>query len=195
MSEHLFGFGGMLFGTVVSAALFVLLAFALLKPLGWVSAFSMAGFLWAITVIGLVTLLPLGPIDLAIPEESRSATCSYDIGGPAPDGFWIFESGQRTLNTLLFIPAGALLVLSVARWRAGWVLTPLGLAGLAAYSAAIEKTQLEVARIDRACDVTDIVDNVTGAAFGVGIGVVLIVIFQPWRHKHRKRLSRQGVVR
>ncbi len=41
-----------------------------------------------------------------------------------------------------------------ARW--GWPL-------LAAYSALIELTQLAAARIDRACDVTDIIDNVTGA--------------------------------
>ncbi|WP_056683407.1 VanZ family protein [Nocardioides sp. Root140] len=186
------GTGAMVLGTVASAVVFLLLALALLKPLGWVSAFSIAGFLWAITVIGLVTLTPLDAVDLAIPEDARMATCSTDIGGPAPDGFWIFESGQRTLNTALFIPAGALLVLSVARWRAGWILTPLGLVALAVYSAVIEKTQLEVARIDRACDVTDIVDNVTGAAFGVGLGLVLILVFQPWRHKHRKRRSRAG---
>lgn len=190
MIEHFGGTGSMLLGTVVSAVVFGLLALLLIRPLGWVSAFSMAGFLWSLTVIALVTLTPLTAIDLAIPEDSRSTVCSYDIGGPAPDGFWIFESGQRSLNTALFVPAGALLVLSVARWRAGWVLTPLGLAALAAYSAAIEKTQLEVASIDRACDVTDIVDNVTGAAFGVALGVVLILVFQPWRHKHRKRRAR-----
>ncbi|QIX25296.1 VanZ family protein [Nocardioides sp. JQ2195] len=185
------GTGAMLLGAAASAVVFGLLALALLRPLGWVSAFSMAGFLWAVTVIALVTLTPLTAVDLAIPEEARSTTCSFDVGGPAPDGFWIFQSGQRTLNTVLFIPAGALLVLSVARWRAGWVLTPLGLVGLAVYSAVIEKAQLELDRIDRACDVTDIVDNVTGAVFGVALGLVLIVIFRPWRHKHRKRQSRQ----
>lgn len=180
----------MVLGALASAVVFGLLALILLRPLGWVSAFSMAGFGWAVTVIALVTLVPLEAIDLAIPQESRRVTCSWDIGGPAPDGFWIFQSGQRTLNTALFVPAGALLVLAVARWRAGWVLTPLGLAALAAYSAAIEKIQLEVARIDRACDLTDIVDNVTGAVFGVAAGLVLILVFRPWRHKHRKRRDR-----
>ncbi len=34
----------------------------------------------------------------------------------------------------------------------------------------IELTQLALARIDRACDVTDIIDNVTGAAVGVLVG-------------------------
>ncbi|MDN5894619.1 MAG: VanZ family protein [Nocardioides sp.] len=188
--EQFSGTEAMVLGAAASAVVFGLLALALLKPLGWVSAFSIAGFLWSLTVIGLVTLTPLNAINLSIPEEARRVTCSWDIGGPAPDGFWIFESGQRTLNTALFVPAGALLVLSVARWRAGWILTPLGLLALAVYSAAIEKVQLEASRIDRACDVTDIVDNVTGAAFGVAAGVVLILVFQPWRHKHRKRQAR-----
>ena len=34
--------------------------------------------------------------------------------------------------------------------------------------SAIEETQLHLARIDRACDVTDIIDNVTGAVSGPG---------------------------
>ena len=42
------------------------------------------------------------------------------------------------------------------------MLVPLGLVGLAAYSVVIELIQLELARIDRACDVTDVVDNVSG---------------------------------
>lgn len=184
------GTGAMVLGALASAVVFGLLALILLRPLGWVSAFSMVGFGWAVTVIALVTLMPLEAIDLAIPQETRRVTCSWDIGGPAPDGFWIFQNGQRTLNTALFVPAGALLVLAVARWRAGWVLTPLGLVALAVYSAAIEKVQLEVARIDRACDLTDIVDNVTGAVFGVAAGLVLILVFRPWRHKHRKRRGR-----
>ena len=62
----------------------------------------------------------------------------------------------------------------------------MGLAGLAAYSAAIEKTQLELARIDRACDVTDIIDNVTGVLLGVGLGVVLALVFRPWRQRARR---------
>ena len=89
---------------------------------------------------------------------------------------------------MLFVPSGALLVLAAARWRAGWGLVPVGLVCLAAYSAAIENTQLELARIDRACDVTDIIDNVTGALLGVGLGVVLALVFRPWRRRARRRL-------
>ena len=153
------------------------------------AAFAIVGLLWSIAVIGLVTLVPTSPDPGIIPAETRMTSCSWDIGGPAPEGFWIFESGQRSLNTALFVPAGALLLLAVARWRAGWMLAPLGLLSLAGCSALIEKTQLELARIDRACDVTDVVDNVTGALFGAAIGLVLVVVLRPWRH----RRLRQGL--
>jgi hypothetical protein len=49
----------------------------------------------------------------------------------------------------------------------------LGAAGLATFSAAIERVQLELARLDRACDVTDVVDNVTGAALGLLVGLLV----------------------
>jgi glycopeptide antibiotics resistance protein len=65
------------------------------------------------------------------------------------------------------------------------VLVPLGLAALAAYSLGIEETQLHVARIDRACDVTDIIDNVTGAVVGVAIGLALLPLVRPWRGRRR----------
>ena len=60
---------------------------------------------------------------------------------------------------------------------------PLGLAALAAYSTLIELTQLAAARIDRACDVTDIIDNVTGAVVGVLIGLALLPVVRPWRFR------------
>lgn len=189
------GFGGtgvMLLGVVVTGAACGLLGLLLVRPLGWVSAAAIAGFLWSVAVIGLVTLVPTSAHPGIVPAEGRLTTCSWDIGGPAPDGFWIFQSGQRALNTALFVPAGALLVLAVGRWRAGWLLAPLGIVALAGYSALIEKTQLELARIDRACDVTDIIDNATGAALGAVVGLVLLVVVQPWRHRRRKQSRLRG---
>lgn len=179
------GIGVMLLGVVIAAIVCGLLGLALVRPLGWVSGPAIAGFLLAVAVIALVTLVPTSPHTGIVAAEGRMTTCSWDIGGPAPEGFWIFQSGQRTLNTVLFVPAGALLVLAVARWRAGWVLAPLGLLALAGYSALIEKTQLELARIDRACDVTDVIDNATGAAIGAGIGLGLALLLRPWRHRRR----------
>ncbi len=171
----------MVAGALASGVCFALLAVGLRRRLGWLSAATWCGLAWWLGVIGLVTLVPFYGIDLAVPAETRSETCSLDYGGPAPEGFWIFSGGQRLLNTALFVPAGALLVLAAARWRVGWVIAPLGLLGLAAYSLAIELTQLELARIDRACDVTDFVDNVIGAAIGFAIGLLLAAALRPWR--------------
>ncbi len=179
------GIEAMLLGVALSGAFFALVAMALRRSLGTVAAWAIAGFLWSLVVIAIVTLLPTDPDVGVVAAEGRATTCSTDIGGPAPEGFWIFAGGQRLLNTVLFIPSGALLVLGASRWRIGWVLVPLGLAGLAGYSGLIELTQLELARIDRACDLTDVIDNVTGTGFGVAIGLVLMVLFRPWRHRHR----------
>ena len=74
------------------------------RSLGWFGAITWSGLLWWLIVIGLVTLVPLYGIDLAVPAEARSDTCSLDYGGPAPDGFWIFSGTQRLLNTALFVP-------------------------------------------------------------------------------------------
>ena len=52
-------------------------------------------------------------------------------------------------------------------------------------SVAIELTQLALARIDRACDVTDVIDNVTGAVIGVVVGIVLTLLLRPWRGRRR----------
>ncbi len=171
----------MLAGTALSAGLCALLALLLRRRVDALTAWAIAGFVWSIVVIGLITLIPANGAPGIVPAEGRLETCSWDIGGPAPDGFWIFAGTQRLLNTVVFVPSGALLVVAAARRRSAWLTVPVGLVGLAAYSAAIEITQLELARIDRACDVTDIIDNVTGAVAGVGIGIVLAVVLRPWR--------------
>lgn len=178
----------MVLGAFLSGGFFAVVALVLARWLGWVTAAAMAGFAWSIVVIALVTLIPLTAIDLQLPAGSRADRCSTDYGGPAPEGFWIFSGTQRTLNTALFVPAGALLVLAAARWRLlAWVVVPIGLAALAAYSVAIEVAQLELASISRACDVTDVVDNVTGAVIGVALGLFLALVFRPWRHGRRPR--------
>ena len=41
----------------------------------------------------------------------------------------------------------------------------------------------QLARLDRACDVTDLVDNVLGAGIGCVIGVVLLPVLRPWRDR------------
>ena len=177
------GTESMVAGAFLSGLCFALVAAVVQRRTGWVTAWAWCGLLWWLVVIALVTLVPLYGIDLAVPAESRSDTCSLDYGGPAPEGFWVFSGGQRLLNTALFVPAGALLVVAVTRWRVGWIAAPLGLIGLAAYSLMIELVQLELARIDRACDVTDLVDNVVGAALGFVLGLVVALVLRPWQRR------------
>jgi hypothetical protein len=164
-----------------AAAVCGVLAMALRPRVGALTGWSIAGFLWVICTLAVLTLIPAHGAPGVVPAESRLSTCSWDIGGPAPDGFWIDGGGQRTLTAAVFVPAGVLLVLAVARWRAAWVLVPRGFLCLVGFSIAIEATQLALARIDRACDVTDVIDNATGAAIGVGIGIVLALVLRPWR--------------
>jgi hypothetical protein len=184
----MFPIGGthwMLLGVAVSGLLCLAIALAVGRRMGPVAGVAWGGLLWSIAVIGLVTLLP--PVDHPgiISADEHASSCSWDIGGPSPGGFWIFGGGQQLLNALLFVPAGFLMTVAFARWRAGCLLVPLGFLLLAAYSLAIEETQLQVARIDRACDVTDIVDNVSGALLGVVGGLALLPLARPWRARRR----------
>jgi VanZ like family len=178
------GVGVMLLGVVLSGLVCAVVTVLLQRRFGWQWSVTAVLFLWSLAVIGIVTLIPAEGAPGIVPAEGRLTECSTDIGGPAPEGFWIFSGGQRMLNTAVFVPAGIFLVLVAARWWRWALLTvPLGLLLLAAYSTAIEYTQLAVARIDRACDVTDIIDNVTGAVLGVLIGIALLPVLRPWRSR------------
>jgi hypothetical protein len=177
-----FGGVGVMLGLIAAAGLvFAAVAAALARRFGWPWSVLAGLLLWSVVVIGVLTLIPANGAPGIVSAEGRLTTCSWDIGGPAPDGFWIFPGGQRLLNAAVFVPSGALLVLVAARWKWAWVTVPVGLAALAAYSTLIELTQLEAARIDRACDVTDIIDNVIGAGIGALIGIVLVPLVRPWR--------------
>ncbi|WP_139306496.1 VanZ family protein [Nocardioides exalbidus] len=175
------GTGVMVLGGLAAAVVAVLLVLLTHRWLGTVTAVSVAGLLWSLVAIALVTLVPTRPDVGFVPAETRSETCSWDYGGPSGAAFQVLGLDQRTLNVLLFVPAGLFLVLAVGRWWAGVVLAPLGLGLLAAYSLGIELTQLQLARLDRACDVTDMVDNILGAGIGFVLGLLLLPVVRPWR--------------
>ena len=175
------GVGVMLLLIAVAGVLAAGLTALLAQWQGWPWSVLCGLLLWSLAVIAVLTLIPANGAPGIVSAEGRLTRCSWDIGGPAPDGFWILPGGQRLLNAVAFVPAGALLVLVSARWRWAWVTVPVGLAVLAAYSTLIELTQLALARIDRACDVTDIIDNVTGAGVGALLGVALLPVVRPWR--------------
>jgi hypothetical protein len=171
----------MALGVLLAAGLAGLLALAVRPRLGTATAVSVAGLLWSLVAIALVTLVPTRPDVGVVPAETRSESCSWDYGGPSGTTFEVLGLDQRTLNVLLFVPAGVFLVLAAGRWWSGLALAPLGLGLLAAYSLAIELTQLQLARLDRACDVTDVVDNVLGAGIGSVVGQLLLPVVRPWR--------------
>lgn len=177
------GVEGMLVGVAVAAVASFVLGVALRRWLPPFTAWCWALLLFSVLSVGVLTLTPAYEVPPVIYAENRPTTCSTDYGGPSPDGFWIIGGGQRFLNVLVFVPAGMFLVLALARWRAAWLVAPLGLLGLFAYSVGIEWAQLEVARIDRACDVTDMVDNSVGAALGFVVGLVVALAVRPWRHR------------
>jgi len=176
------GVAVMLLGAVLSGLLCLGLTLAVRRRTGWTWAVCLGLLVWSLVGLGLITLLPANGAPGIVSAEDRLDYCSWDIGGPAPDGFWIVAGGQRLLNTLVFVPSGALLVLVAARWRrTAWVSVPVGFALLAGYSVLIELVQLALARLDRACDVTDVIDNITGAGIGILIGIALALVLRPWR--------------
>lgn len=179
----------MLLGCLIALVVFVGLARLLGPRLGRVTSVAIAGFCWTVVCIGILTLIPAQWGIGVVPVDEAQTTCSLDYGGPAPDGFWILPGSQRLLNIAVFVPAGALWVLAVARWRTRWVLAPLGIAALGLYSLLIEATQLAASRIGRACDVTDMVDNITGAVLGGLLGVLLALVLRPWAHRGRPTLE------
>jgi hypothetical protein len=175
------GTSWMLLGAAASGLCCVVVALGVGRRMGPVAGLAWGGLLWSVVVIGLVTLLPPVNHPGIVPADQHQTSCSWDIGGPSPGGFWIFGGGQQLLNALLFVPAGLVMTVAFSRWRAARVLVPLGFLLLAALSLGIEEIQLHVARIDRACDVTDIIDNVSGAGIGILLGLMVLPVLRPWR--------------
>jgi hypothetical protein len=186
------GTSWMLLLAAMTGCVCLVVVLAVARRMGPVAGAAWGGLLWSVVVIGLVTLLP--PVDHPgiVPASQHQTSCSWNIGGPSPGGFWIFGGGQQLLNALLFVPAGLLMTVAFSRWRVSRILVPAGFLLLAAYSLGIEETQLHVARIDRACDVTDIIDNVAGAGVGVLIGLLLLPILRPWRGRGTRGLAEIG---
>src|SRR5262245_16549414 len=132
------GVGVMLLLIAGAAVVSTLLAAVLARRFGWPWSLLFGLLVFSVASIGVLTLIPANGAPGIVPAEGRLDHCSWDIGGPAPDGFWILPGGQRLLNVAVFVPAGVFLVLVAARWRWAWVTVPVGLAALARYLTVIE---------------------------------------------------------
>lgn len=179
---------GVMLVLIAAAGLVAALLARLLRAVGvGASLATTLGLLvWSIATVAVVTLIPVDGAPGVVPAEGRLSSCSWDIGGPAPDGFWIFAGTQRLLNVALFVPSGALMTYACAHARGRmWSMVPWGLVVLGLFSSGLELTQLALARLDRACDVTDVIDNVTGAGLGVVLGLVAALVLRPWRRGAR----------
>ena len=100
------GVGVMLVLIATAGVVFAAVAAALSRRFGWPWSVLAGLLLWSVVVIGVLTLIPANGAPGIVSAEGRLTTCSWDIGGPAPDGFWILPGGQRLLNAAGVRPVG-----------------------------------------------------------------------------------------
>lgn len=129
--------------------------------------------------VAMTLLLSLGLIASATLTPSREAvrfgtigSGSCDLGRIGPASLAeLLAFGDPTLNVLLFIPLGVVIGLFPASRRK----VVLVVAALA-LSPAIETIQLLARGLDRACQSSDVSDNLTGLVIGLVVGLVVGVV-------------------
>ncbi|GDY28525.1 VanZ family protein [Gandjariella thermophila] len=122
--------------------------------------------LLALAGIALVTLTPSGTGSLVTGYAgSAPAFCILHADPPT----LLPHADERTLNVALFVPAGLAVALLRRRRVRAWALVTL-----AALPVLIEACQfLGSTELGRSCQVRDVVQNLTGAAAGAGLGLLL----------------------
>jgi hypothetical protein len=113
--------------------------------------------------IGIIVSATLTPG--AVPPGAGSFTCDLSRLGPASLSD-ILTVSNVSLNVFLFIPLGLTIAVTIAtlrrtRSRAAMLL------GAIALPFAIETIQLIVPPLDRACQSSDVADNLTGLSIGL----------------------------
>lgn len=147
--------------------------------LGIVLSRRVARALKARRTVAMTLLLSLGLIASATLTPSREAvrfgtigSGSCDLGRIGPASLAeLLAFGDPTLNVLLFIPLGVVIGLFPASRRK----VVLVVAALA-LSPAIETIQLLARGLDRACQSSDVSDNLTGLVIGLVVGLVVGVV-------------------
>ena len=122
----------------------------------------------AVAFASAVTMSPPGVTDKGVLAPDRScAIHTVELGLAA-----VTADDQRILNVLLLVPVGVFAALVATRLR-----RPLGLAVVAVAGAlpfVYEAGQQGFRGLQRACDTTDLVDNLTGVVLGLAGGVLLV---------------------
>lgn len=123
---------------------------------------------WTLIVsLGMILSATLTPSREAIDSGAAGARiCDFSRIGLAQVQEY-FQFGDTSLNVLLFFPFGAAIGLLPRSRRKTAIVV-----GAIALPFAIEATQLLVARLDRACESADVVDNLSGLMIGLAGGVM-----------------------
>jgi VanZ family protein len=124
-----------------------------------------------IFALGLIAAATLTPSAEALRSGALgSGTCDLSRVGLAPLSE-ILALKDAGFNVLLYLPLGV--AVGSLPWRrssVGWWLLALGLA------PAIELAQLVVTPLDRACQSSDVIDNLTGLVLGAAAVTVLRIL-------------------
>ena len=122
----------------------------------------------AVAFATAVTMSPPGVTDKGVLAPDRAcAIHTVELGLTA-----VTSDDQRILNVLLLVPVGVFAALVCSRLR-----RPLGFAVVAVAGVlpfAYEAGQQVFRGLQRACDTTDLVDNLTGVLLGLAVGVLFV---------------------
>lgn len=143
--------------------------------IGLVARTRLAGYLatnafvaWLLVVsTGAIVFATLAPLyGMFEPSATGPGRCDFSNLSVIPLQ-QLLSRNERTLNIILFAPLGlALGLLPRSRLTAGLVLVAM------ASPFIIETTQLLLPILGRGCQAIDVIDNLTGLAFGLVIGIV-----------------------
>jgi glycopeptide antibiotics resistance protein len=161
-------------GFLPGLALSILLAFVLAGRLGRSLGVSRAiawTLVFGVGIIVAATLTPGGGVFRS--GAAGSGACDLSRLALAPIAE-VLRFGETGLNVLLFVPLGV--AIGAMPWSRVKLLITLA---AIVFPFAIEALQLVVTILDRQCQSADVIDNLTGLALGLAIGVVVNVAIGP----------------
>lgn len=154
-------------------AVTVVVALVVARPVGrWLHTSAVGTLLWVLVLGGVLTLT-------ATPGLSyfTARSCALGLVSPLPPRE-LFALGEESLNVWMFVPLALLATLPRSR-RA----LRVALGVTFALPVVLEGLQWSLPAMGRACQSSDIVNNLTGVVIGVGVGVVVRIGYSRWRSR------------